>query len=62
MNDRGHTWKRNENGSIDTFAYDWRDPDSGRQHNGPLCVVCGYGFCDSCESEPDEDCSAVSQS
>ena len=53
---RGHEWQRNEDGSIDIFAYNHADP-----HNGPRCVKCGYGFCHRCEKIPDCDCTAVSE-
>lgn len=50
---RGHVWKRDEDGSVDIFAYNPRDP-----HNGPLCIKCGYGFCHHCNALPPEDCTA----
>ena len=47
---RGHTWMVNGDGEINIFAFEhgW--------HNGPACVVCGYGFCHHCRSGPEVDC------
>lgn len=51
---RGHIWRRDEDGSLDIFAYNPRDP-----HNGPECIRCGYGFCHHCEVGPEQDCNEV---
>ncbi len=48
---RGHEWQR-DGEAIDIFAYQ----GGGDYHNGPRCVKCGYGFCQHCQSLPDEDC------
>ena len=53
LNHHGHTWKRDENGKIDIFAYDHNF------HNGPRCIVCGYGFCHHCQDEPTEECDGI---
>lgn len=37
----GHKWKMSDDG-IDYFAY------STDYHNGPVCKVCGYTFCEHC--------------
>lgn len=52
-NDRGHVWKKygDDAATVDIFAFSPADP-----HNGPACVVCGYGYCHHCEMGPDEDC------
>lgn len=56
-NNRGHIWKRNGyNGAIDVFAH-----EEGN-HNGPVCVNCGYGFCHHCKSGPDHDCPSAKKS
>jgi hypothetical protein len=52
-NTHGHTWIRNEDGEIDIFAYDHGD------HNGPRCMVCGYGFCHHCKDEPSKECDRI---
>ena len=57
-NNRGHTWKLNDYEhpegvrSVDIFGY-----ESGRIHNGPICTVCGYGFCHHCHDLPQQDCT-----
>lgn len=52
QNTMGHVWRR-EDGVIDIFGY-------GRGiHNGPICEVCGYGFCHHCQSLPDFKCDGV---
>lgn len=53
-NPRGHVWQRLEDGSIDTCAFEAEDEDRG--HNGPVCVNCGYSFCEHCQAGPDNDC------
>lgn len=50
-NNRGHIWELNKEGTVAIFAYNPYDP-----HNGPKCVVCGYGFCHHCQELPDIDC------
>lgn len=37
-----HEWKLDEKGEIDEFATECDN------HNGPMCVRCGYGFCKHC--------------
>ena len=53
-NTRGHVWKLTDEGEIDILAYYPYDP-----HNGPLCIICGYGFCHHCQDEPDCDCTGA---
>lgn len=58
VNPRGHVWKtRDDVGSegIDIFGYEIGN------HNGPICVNCGYGFCHHCEEIPDHDCPYATQ-
>lgn len=43
----GHIWKKDEDGSLDIFAY------SIGNHNGYECILCGYGFCHHCQTELD---------
>jgi len=52
-NNRGHVWKRydHDESVVDIFGY-----ESGEYHNGPVCTVCGYGFCQHCEDGPECDC------
>lgn len=50
INTHGHVWRRDSDGSLDIFGYDWDN------HNGPICVVCGYGFCHHCQEEPGVEC------
>jgi hypothetical protein len=49
---RGHRWRLDEFGEIDVFGFE------ARNHNGPVCEDCGYGFCHHCQKIPDRDCSA----
>lgn len=44
-NPKGHVWKLDEDGNVDTFYLDYDF------HNGPGCVKCGYTFCEHCDSE-----------
>lgn len=48
-----HKWRRNENGEIDDFAWDF-----GFYHNGVKCEVCGRDVCVHCNPDYDEldDC------
>jgi hypothetical protein len=49
---RKHKWKRNSYGTIDYFA----GVDCG-YHNGPLCLKCGFSFCEHCHPEGyDSEC------
>ncbi|HEY4760799.1 MAG TPA: hypothetical protein VIH42_09490 [Thermoguttaceae bacterium] len=48
---RGHTWKHDEGGSLDIFAY-----NVGEHHNGPRCIKCNYGFCHHCKTLPEISC------
>ena len=50
---RGHVWKRDEDGTIDIFAY-----NPSEYCNGPQCVKCGYGFCHHCHVGPQVSCTA----
>ena len=48
---KGHVWKTNDyDRGIDIFGYDCGD------HNGPVCVNCGYGFCHHCRELPESWC------
>ena len=51
---RKHTWKKDENGEIDTFAWDLD------YHNGVVCEVCGKTVCVHCNPNYDklEDCKS----
>lgn len=49
----GHVWKRDEDGSIDIFAF------GGGHHNGPACLLCDYGFCHHCRDMPTQKCTVV---
>jgi hypothetical protein len=53
INPRGHIWKKNDwNNEINIFGY-----ERGEYCNGPVCIVCGYGFCHHCEDDtPQQDC------
>lgn len=53
--DKGHIWKRDEFGEVDTFAY------SNEPHNGPKCLACGYYFCHHCKYEPDRECNPTAR-
>ncbi len=55
-NTRGHIWKTDDDGAVDIFGYEYGT------HNGPVCVVCGYGFCHHCKELPSEDCTGVKSS
>ena len=50
-----HQWRLNESGEIDTFAYEFHT------HNGPVCRLCGFWFCEHCEPEcyDDDDCPGM---
>lgn len=45
----GHVWRKDGEG-VDICGYDrgW--------HNGPVCEVCGYGFCEYCQDLPSFEC------
>lgn len=47
-----HTWKKDKNGEIDNFAWDFD------YHNGVVCEVCGETVCVHCNPNYDklEDC------
>lgn len=50
---RKHKWKRYSDGTIDCFA----GVDCG-YHNGPLCLKCGFSFCEHCDPKGyDSECS-----
>ena len=42
-NPRGHQWKTDEEGKIDFFVME------AEFHNGPMCVKCGFTFCEHCD-------------
>lgn len=54
-----HTYCRDKDGSIDTYAFEIA------HHNGPVCERCHYSFCVGCEPdgyentncEKNDDCS-----
>ena len=54
INPCGHVWKKNEyDDNVDIFGYTY-----GEYCNGPVCIVCGYGFCHHCEDDiPQQDCT-----
>lgn len=43
-----HTWKLDEDGDIDDFAYNTEGSDSEMICNGPVCKICGFSFCHHC--------------
>ena len=47
-----HSWIKLEDGEIDNFAV------SSGYHNGALCEICGYSFCEHCypQGYKDESC------
>ena len=46
-----HKWQKLSNGNINDFAY------SFGYCNGPMCVECGYYFCEHCKPEGyDSEC------
>ena len=55
-NNFGHGWIRDEDGEINIFSY-----SRGYSHNGPMCKVCGYGFCHHCQDLPKSPCIAFTQ-
>jgi len=50
LDNKGHIWQPNPDGTADTVAVDWEN------HNGPVCLLCGYVYCALCHSEPPEAC------
>lgn len=50
-----HTWKKTDNGEIDTFA------EAYEFCNGPVCERCGYSFCVHCNPEGYEDTNCVAE-
>ena len=48
-----HSWRKDECGDIDIFGY-----TDGEYCNGPVCEICGYGFCHHCHNHyNDETCN-----
>ena len=45
-----HEWRKTKSGEIDTFAFSYG------YCNGPVCVKCGYSYCEHCKDGPDEPC------
>lgn len=45
----GHVWQLDEDGEVDTSAYDIDIEGVG--HSGPKCAVCGFFFCEFCHRE-----------
>ena len=47
-----HKWRKNENGEIDDFAFDYD------YHNGVVCEICGEAVCVHCNPDWEklEDC------
>lgn len=45
----GHVWRKYGE-YVDIFGYDIGF------HNGPVCEVCGYGFCHHCRDLPSVVC------
>lgn len=47
-----HSWRKNENGEVDDFAFEYGN------HNGVVCDVCGECVCVCCNPNYDEaeDC------
>lgn len=50
---KGHTWKLNEDGEVDEFAMSYEF------HNGPMCTKCYYTYCVHCDKgdEPRKECT-----
>ena len=45
-NPKGHVWSIDEEGGkVNIFAM------SEGFHNGPICVNCGYSFCEHCKTD-----------
>lgn len=44
-----HNWAKNEDGSIDEFAW-----EQG-YHNGPVCQNCYYSYCINCDEAEEVD-------
>ena len=55
-NKRGHVWETYvDSKEVDLFSY-----MRGEYHNGPRCIVCGYGFCHHCKGDiPGVSCPAT---
>ena len=49
---KGHNWKRHADGSVNMVAY-----TAAEYENGPECEVCGYYYCEHCQSEPSIECT-----
>ncbi len=47
---RPHTWQLDRQGNVDALAVNYEDSD-GQGHNGPLCTVCDWSFCEHCFPE-----------
>jgi hypothetical protein len=56
-NANGHVWKKDEDGEVDFFAM----CEEQGFHNGPVCVNCGYSFCEHCHSGDLKPCSGNSK-
>lgn len=52
--DQKHQWKKQEDGSIDIFAFEYGD-----YHNGPCCELCEFGDCQHCNSKVWDDMSCL---
>ena len=50
LNPRGHVWRKDPDGTVDIFGLEVGN------HNGPICINCGYSFCHHCQQGPAEDC------
>lgn len=44
-----HEWEKDDDGSVDEFAFDWG------YHNGPVCEICGFSFCEHCNPDSWDD-------
>lgn len=49
-----HQWKKLPSGEIDEWVMEI--PDTGTEHHGPGCEVCGMTFCMHCAGEKKMDC------
>ena len=47
---KGHSWRRDESGAIDEFGLDVE------YHNGPICTICGFSFCQHCKISELPEC------
>jgi hypothetical protein len=49
--EKGHIWIKEDSGIVDIWAY-----EPSEYCYGPVCKICGYGYCIGCYDEPQEEC------